>query len=79
MRRVIYCGLGLLMGYVAAALLAGSLIESLSSGRGPSDAAVMAEFIFGPLGALVGTAVGWLAANAAQARNSFDIRDRKRR
>lgn len=79
MRRVIYCGLGLVIGYAVAALLASGVIEAVSSGRGANDAAVTAEFIFGPLGALVGTAVGWLAANNAQARGSFDVRDRKRR
>lgn len=79
MRRAIYCGLGLIIGYAVAALLASGFVEALSSGRGQSDAGLMAEFIFGPLGALLGTAAGWMVANAAQARSNFDVRNRKRR
>lgn len=57
MRRYVFTGLGVVVGFLVGSLVVGALVSGAS--RLSQDAVLISELLFGSLGALVGGTLGW--------------------
>lgn len=72
MRRYVFTGLGVLVGFLVGALVVGVLVSGASIIS--NDAILISELLLGTIGAVLGGVVGWYRSQADTSKTNHKKR-----